>query len=272
MNPALTVLQWYLEVGVDEVVQVVPRNRLAEASLAPPASAAKMDRSRPWNAPPPQQPSAPPATAPLSLSQEALAAELAGIGDLITLRTRLERYDGCILKETATNTVFGEGPADARIMLIGEAPGEEEDRQGRPFVGPSGRLLDRMLEAISLAREQVYITNTIYWRPPGNRTPTTQEVMACRPFLQRQIVVIRPQIIVPVGGAAAKMLLNRREGIMRLRGRWMTCEVPASAGEALSVPALATLHPAYLLRSPVAKRQAWHDLLAVQERLHYLAG
>lgn len=284
MDPALAALQWYLEAGVDEAIQTMPRNRLAEARTAPAHQPAPAQRPAPAHRPAPFSPSGPdsgmrpppPAAAaaptPSSPDHQALAAELAGIPDLDGLRRRLERYDGCVLKETATHTVFGEGPADARLMLIGEAPGEEEDRHGRPFVGPSGKLLDRMLAAIGLERDQVYIANTLYWRPPGNRTPTPQEVLACQPFLQRQIALIRPQIIVLVGGAAAKTLLGRREGITRLRGRWMACELPASAGEARSVPALATLHPAYLLRSPAAKREAWQDLLAIQERLHELAG
>jgi uracil-DNA glycosylase len=200
-------------------------------------------------------PAAPPARVP---------ADLALAGDLTALRTLLDQFEGCALKATATKTVFGVGPADANLMIIGEAPGEEEDRRGEPFVGASGQLLDRMLAAIGLQRTSVYITNTIYWRPPGNRTPTPAEIQACLPFLQRQIALVQPRVLLLMGAAAAKAMLNRTEGIMRLRGRWFEYE---TGDDTPPIPTLATFHPAYLLRSPAQKREAWRDLQTLQNRL-----
>jgi len=193
-----------------------------------------------------------------------IPADLAGIQDLTALRASLDGFDGCALKATATNTVFGTGPVDADLMIIGEAPGEEEDRRGEPFVGASGQLLDRMLAASGVERESVYITNTIYWRPPGNRTPTPAEIQACLPFLQRQIALIKPRVLLLVGGAAAKTMLQKTEGIMRLRGRWFEYQADDHSPPGAT---LATFHPAYLLRSPAQKREAWRDLQALKIRL-----
>jgi DNA polymerase len=275
MNAELAALQWYLDAGVDEVIADVPWDRTARPVAATPVSASGpgegrgMARSQPPSSPQAvsQRPMPPAAVAanPPAIAPSALTEELKSVGDLASLRARLDIFDGCALKATATNTVFGAGPADARLMIIGEAPGEEEDRRGEPFVGPSGKLLDRMLQAIGLDRSQVFITNTIYWRPPGNRTPTPQEVMACYPLMQRQIALIQPRVLALVGGAAAKTVLQRTEGIMRLRGRWH--DVPV-AGNADPIPAMATFHPAYLLRSPAQKREAWEDLQAIRDRLN----
>ena len=181
---------------------------------------------------------------------------------LAALEALVAAFEGCALKRTAKSLCFARGNPEARIMLIGEAPGRDEDLQGKPFVGRAGQLLDRMLAAIGLAQSQVYITNTIYWRPPGNRTPTPQEVEACAPFLARQIELLSPEMLVLLGGAAAKSILGTSEGIMRLRGKWLTYQC---AGR--SIATLATLHPAYLLRKPEAKRYAWRDLLMVKEAL-----
>jgi uracil-DNA glycosylase len=171
-------------------------------------------------------------------------------------------FDGCALKRTAKSLCFARGREDARLMLIGEAPGRDEDLSGKPFVGRAGQLLDRMLEAIGLTEEHVYITNTVYWRPPGNRTPTPAEVEACAPFLARQIELLAPQVLVLLGGAAAKTILGTTEGIMRLRGKWLNYSC-----DGRDIATLATLHPAYLLRTPADKRLAWRDLLMVKERL-----
>ena len=160
--------------------------------------------------------------------------------------------------------MIGDGNPEARLMIVGEAPGAEEDRQGLPFVGPAGRLLDRMLAAIGLDRSAVYITNMLPWRPPGNRSPTAEELAICQPFLERQIELIAPRILVLVGGIAAKALLGRREGITRLRGQWFPYATPRMAG---TVQATATFHPAYLLRTPSAKREVWRDLLAIEDRM-----
>ena len=185
-EPLLAALEWQLAAGVDEVVGVEPVNRFA----------------------PPPRPREPGKAAPVGARPadcaRGLAPDIARIADLDALRDRLLAFDGCALKKTATNTVFGDGPAGARLMIVGEAPGADEDRQGRPFVGPSGRLLERMLAAIGLEREEVYIANTVYWRPPGNRTPSAEEVEACRPFMDRQIALVAPEVLMLTGGAAAK--------------------------------------------------------------------
>jgi DNA polymerase len=180
------------------------------------------------------------------------------------LERALAAFDGCALKETALNLCFADGNPAAEVMLIGEAPGAEEDRQGRPFVGPSGQLLDRMLAAIGLDRGSVYITNVIYWRPPGNRSPTPAEIAACQPFLERQIELIRPKVIVFVGGIAARGLLGVKEGVTKLRGRRLLHHL----ADGTTVPALVMFHPAYLLRTPAQKRLAWRDLLTMRRLLN----
>ncbi len=195
-----------------------------------------------------------------------MARELASsTGSLADLQACLEAFDGCNLKRTAKSLVFADGNPDARIMLIGEAPGRDEDLNGKPFVGRSGQLLDRMLKAIGLDRTQVYIANTVPWRPPGNRTPTPQETEICRPFIQRQIELVNPDVVVFLGAASAKTLLGVQDGIRKMRGRWMTYPV---AGR--QVAALATYHPAYLLRSPLEKRLSWRDFLSVKSKLSEL--
>lgn len=181
---------------------------------------------------------------------------------LSELEAAAAAFDGCALKRTAKTTCFSRGSDKAKVMLIGEAPGRDEDLQGKPFVGRAGKLLDKMLAAIGLDETSVYITNTIYWRPPGNRTPTPQEIQSCAPFLARQIELLAPEVIVLLGGAAAKSILETTEGIMRLRGKWKLYHAKDR-----DIPTLATLHPAYLLRSPEAKRFAWRDLLMLKERL-----
>jgi DNA polymerase len=182
--------------------------------------------------------------------------------DLDGLRAALEAFDGCALKATAKNLVFADGSPAAPVMLIGEAPGRDEDLQGLPFVGRSGQLLDRMLAAIGLDRSGVYISNILPWRPPGNRQPSPLEMAQCLPFIRRHIELADPKIVVLLGGTSAKQLLETEQGIMRLRGKWNTVRTPAS-----EFPALPTLHPAYLLRQPVHKRLAWADFLALKIRL-----
>jgi DNA polymerase len=184
---------------------------------------------------------------------------------LEALRGEIERFDGCGLKATAKSLCFYRGAPTARLMIIGEAPGRDEDLAGKPFVGRAGQLLDRMLAAIGLGEADVHITNTVYWRPPGNRQPTPQEMLACRPFLERQIDLVSPRIIVLMGGVAASHMLDTTTGITKLRGKWTTLE--RAGGPVRTLP---TLHPAYLLRSPAAKRQAWHDLRLVKAALEAL--
>ena len=181
---------------------------------------------------------------------------------LDALEALLRNFDGCGLKATAKSLCFYRGAPRARVMVIGEAPGRDEDLAGKPFVGRAGQLLDKMLAAIDLDESSVHITNVVYWRPPGNRTPTPLETQICQPFLERQIALVSPDVVICVGGAAAKQVLDTAEGIMRLRGKWREID---SGGR--KVRAMATLHPAYLLRTPAAKRMAWRDLMAVKAAL-----
>jgi len=183
-------------------------------------------------------------------------------GTLEELQALLAAFDGCGLKATAKNLCFYRGAGKTRLMLIGEAPGRDEDLAGKPFVGRAGQLLDKMLAAIGLGEADVHITNIVYWRPPGNRTPTPQEAQVCRPFLERQVELVAPDLVLLLGGAAAKEVLGVADGIMRVRGKWRELTLGAR-----TVRALATLHPAYLLRTPSAKRLAWRDLLAVKGAL-----
>ena len=181
---------------------------------------------------------------------------------LTELRAALEAFDGCGLKATAKNLCLYRGGETARLMIVGEAPGREEDIAGKPFVGPAGQLLDKMLAAIGMREGDVHITNVVYWRPPGNRTPSPQEVQACAPYLAKQIELVRPRVMLVLGGAAAKEIMTTDEGIMRLRGKWREIE---SGG--CRVQVMATLHPAYVLRVPASKRQVWRDLLTVRAAL-----
>jgi uracil-DNA glycosylase len=187
--------------------------------------------------------------------------------DLETLRSAMVQFDGCALKRTATQLVFADGVPGSRIMFVGEAPGEEEDRSGRPFVGRAGKLLDRMLGAIGLDRKKVYIANVVPWRPPGNRTPTPQETQACLPFIERQIDLANPEYLVCLGGSAARVLLGLQGGIMRARGSWLS--YPRQTGR--EIRALAMLHPAFLLRQPAHKRSAWADMQALARALETLS-
>ena len=235
-------LAWYEAMGVDETIGEAPVDYFAvpapELPPARPVTPARPAQARPSSARP---------------------GEVATLGELKAL---VAAFEGCALKRTAKSLCFARGSPEARLMLIGEAPGRDEDLQGKPFVGRAGQLLDLMLAAIGLSESEVYITNTVYWRPPGNRTPTPEEVEACAPFLARQIELLAPKILVLLGGAAAKNILGVTEGIMRLRGKWLN--YPCAAG---AITTLATLHPAYLLRNPEAKRYAWRDLLMVKEAL-----
>jgi DNA polymerase len=189
-------------------------------------------------------------------SARRLAKSAQSLGELQQL---LASFDGCALKATAKQLCFYRGAPQAPLMLIGEAPGRDEDLEGKPFVGLAGKMLDRMLAAAALTEADVHITNTVYWRPPGNRTPTPQEVQVCRPFLERQIELVAPRVIFALGGPAAKAVLDVTEGIMRLRGKWHDVAIGNHKARAI-----ATLHPAFLLRTPAAKRLAWRDLLAVK--------
>jgi len=251
---AASLIAWYAAMGVDEAIGDSPVDRFATGAI-PAKTRAESPASR-------AKSRASPARSRAGAESSAIPASLEAAATLAELEPLLAQFEGCALKRTAKSLCFARGSASARIMLIGEAPGRDEDIQGKPFVGRAGKLLDRMLEAIGLSEEHVYITNTIYWRPPGNRTPTPQEIEACAPFLARQIELLSPDVMVLLGGAAAKSVLDVTEGIMRLRGKWKLYQSGTR-----EIPTLATLHPAYLLRNPEAKRYAWRDLLMLKERL-----
>jgi len=278
---ALALLEWQIAMGADEAIGEIAPDRLAPqspAALAPPAPAVAAPRE-----PAPRMPTAaapsvvapavvsPPGALAESLAEAAQSARLlaAGAETIEALGALIAAFDGCPLKRTATNTVFIDGNPAAPVMIIGEAPGADEDRIGRPFVGRSGQLLDRMLAAIGLDRTGVQITNVIYWRPPCNRKPTAAEPAACLPFVLRNIALARPRVLVLAGGTAASALLPTSEGITRLRGRWFELAVP---GLDKPVPTLPMFHPSFLLRAPERKREAWRDLLALKARLDAIAG
>jgi DNA polymerase len=271
-------LTWYRDAGVDIALGDEPVDRFEEsrreaearriapplAAKAPNATASSPALNRPVPLPP-ERPRTEPAAQPMArpsattVLPDAAAvdnarAAAASAQSLDDLKAILERFDGCGLKQTARRLVFADGQPGARLMFIGEAPGRDEDEQGLPFVGRSGQLLDRMLGAIGLERAQCYIANVVPWRPPGNRTPTPQEVETCRPFVIRQIELVAPEIVVFLGGASAAALAGTSEGILKLRGRWLN---PVIGGA--EYRAMATLHPAYLLRQPLQKRLAWRD-------------
>lgn len=193
---------------------------------------------------------------------ESTRANLKSVKNLEELKSALELFEGCSLKKTAKSLCFYRGSPNASLMIIGEAPGRDEDLKGSPFVGRAGQLLDRMLSAIGLEEKDVHITNVVYWRPPGNRTPTPQETEVCRPFLEKQISLVSPQVLLLLGSSAAKQILSTDEGILRIRGRWFDTKV-----EDVLIPTLASLHPAYLLRTPAAKKFAWRDFLMIKQVL-----
>ncbi|MBJ7542352.1 uracil-DNA glycosylase [Rhodomicrobium udaipurense] len=270
-------LEWYRAMGVDETIADETRDWLSEIPRAEQPLPKGIDVDANVNRKPPSREradlthlaaTARAAPAELPASNDVMAArELArSAKSLEELRGLLESFEGCGLKATASRLCLSRGSPSAPLMLIGEAPGKDEDRQGQPFVGRAGQLLDRMLAAIGLTEADFYITNIVFWRPPGNRTPSPEEVQVCQPFVERQIELLAPKIVVFLGNAAAKQLTGATEGIMKLRGKWL--ELPGHPG----ARAMATLHPAYLLRTPIAKRLAWRDLLAVREALDTLEG
>ena len=272
-------LAFYAEAGVHDALAEEAVDRFMEPTAStPPAqmtgsAPARTQRPAPeqaspaaaGRAAPPARP-ATPATVP-DEAQAALARELASrAATLAELRELMASFDGCNLKFTAKNLVFADGNPDADVMLVGEAPGRDEDLEGLPFVGRSGQLLDRMLAAIGLDRKSAYIANVIPWRPPGNRTPTPHETEICRPFIERQIELANPKVLVTLGGPSAKLLLNTTEGILRLRGNWRSHQTKAG----ITIPAMPTLHPAYLLRNPAHKKLAWRDFLEIKAKLKQL--
>lgn len=261
----VALLQWYGEIGVDAALSEEPINRFeakagaAEApQMVPPSTEEVPDTS----SSPPTARTAPTTAAPADAVERQARSVAKSAETMEQLREALAAFEGCNLRHTATNLVFADGNPEARVMLVGEAPGRDEDIQGVPFVGRSGQLLDRMLAAIGLSRETVYIANVVPWRPPGNRTPTPQETAACRPFIERQIEICDPDILVCLGNAASRELLSAHEGILRSRGKWREFDTGTRR-----IRAMATLHPAYLLRQPLHKRLVWRDLLALRRAL-----
>jgi len=269
-------LRFYAYAGYSDALDEAAHDRFVESAqrTAPRAvvspevkasAAAVASAPAPIPSPYAAAPSAPPAqpTIPAE-AQAARARELARTAaTLDDLRALLDSFDGCNLKFTAKQMVFADGNPQAPIMFIGEAPGRDEDLEGRPFVGRSGQLLDRMLQAIGLDRETAYIANVIPWRPPGNRDPSPLETEICRPFIERQIELAAPKVVVTLGNPSAKVILHAKEGIMRLRGTWKMHQTASG----LEIPTMPTLHPAYLLRNPAHKKLAWRDFLEVKARL-----
>lgn len=264
------ILDFHVEAGVDIALDEAPHNRFAEAAAPAPARNPEPASERPEPAalatPEPARPPRPlPALAALAPEEAAsLAREHArDATSLEALEAILRSFDGCALKFSAKNLVFCDGNPQSRVMLVGEAPGGDEDRIGKPFMGRSGQLLDRMLAAIGLDRTQVYIANIVPWRPPGNRTPTPQEVAICKPFIARQIELASPEFLLCLGGPSTQNLLETKEGILRARGRWLTYKT----GDGRAIRTLPTLHPAYLLRQPLQKRLGWRDFQSLRRAL-----
>ena len=269
MEGVAALLRWYVEQGVDETTGEEPIDRFAElppVAAAPAVAPARAPSPLRAPAPPPPLPRAPvPLESPQLVEDARALAERCNT--LAELEAAVRAFEGCALKRTAKNTVFADGTPGAPVMVVGEAPGGDEDRLGKPFVGVSGQLMDRMMAAIGLSRDGgFYITNILFWRPPGNRTPTLAEQGMCLAFTRRHIELARPKVLVLAGGTAVKAVLETAEGITKLRGRWTTYRL----GDGTEIPTMPTFHPAYLLRTPASKRQSWQDLLAIYRKLRDL--
>ena len=294
-------LDWYEAMGVDCAVDAAPQDRFAESLLQAQSrqkarSAANLQENRPSS---PQSPSSrptPTGAGNQSRPSSNVASHNSSVGaipgglptnaqgavddaralalqasSLSELRQTLASFEGCSLKFSAKNLVFGDGNPEADVMFIGEAPGRDEDLQGVPFVGRAGQLLDKMMAAINMDRSNSYITNILPWRPPGNRKPSLDEQALMQPFIHRHIELVNPKILVFLGGTSAQQLLESKDGIMRLRGRWRSYTIGGQDTPQREIPAMATLHPAFLLRTPAQKRAAWQDLLEVAAKLETLA-
>ena len=269
-HQAIEALRWWIRVGVTEALHDMPRDRFANSLIedrdqrgAPNVSVSIRQSSPPAAEAASRVPQTAGAGSPPDAMKTSARALAETATDLETLRSVMVHFDGCPLKRTATQLVFADGVPGSRVMFVGEAPGGDEDRIGRPFVGRAGQLLDRMLNAIGLDRQQVYIANVVPWRPPGNRTPTPQETQTCLPFIKRQIHLANPEFLVCLGASAARTLLGVEGGIMRTRGSWF--DFPRQVGG--EIQALAMLHPAFLLRQPGHKQFAWADMRALASAL-----
>jgi uracil-DNA glycosylase len=263
-------LDWYVAMGIDEAIGETPHDSFAPRPPRPTPVAAAAPSPTPRPAP---SITLPPLAAPAVRPIVSASNEIAGarkLAEAATTLTELEAavssFEGCALRKTATHTVFADGTPHAPVMVIGEAPGGDEDRLGKPFVGRSGQLLDRMLAAIGLDRQtNVYITNILFWRPPGNRKPTEAEIALCLPFVWRHIALGMPRVVLLSGGTATSAILGRAEGITKLRGKWFDLAVP---GVDSLVPALTTYHPSFLLRTPSRKSESWRDFLELQSKIN----
>jgi len=278
MQEALATLQWYIDAGADEAIDESPRNYFAVQSpesriQSPVNQKSEISPLAPRPSPPIPAPQSAATTLPLHHTLAAAIAEARKLADeaktLEDLEKAVRGFEGCAIKRTATKTVFCDGNPKARLMLIGEAPGAQEDAQGIPFCGPSGWLLDKMFSAIGYDRMSFYITNTVFWRPPGNRQPNLEELAICRPFVERHVALIDPALVVMVGGTATKAMLSTETGITRLRGKHYTYRTPYSDKE---YPVAVIYHPSYLLRQPAQKRVTWQDLLAIKAQMESLTA
>ncbi|WP_262031126.1 uracil-DNA glycosylase family protein [Microvirga sp. Mcv34] len=260
-------LDFHVEAGVDLALDETPHNRFAEpkAERSPARAPAAGSAPKASAAPSAPSPRALPKAAASAPEEVAIMAreQARHAQSLEELEAILAGFDGCALKFSAKNLAFADGNPEGRVMLVGEAPGADEDRIGKPFMGRSGQLLDRMLATIGLDRTQVYVANIVPWRPPGNRTPTPQEIAICKPFIARQIELASPEILLCLGGPAAQNLLGLKDGILRTRGRWYSYKTE----DGREMKALPTLHPAYLLRQPLQKRLGWRDFQALRRAL-----
>ena len=266
-----SLLRWYVDQGIDEAIgeEAIDRFAAPAPQPSPPPIQRQASAAPTPLRPAPAAPAALRGPVPIESPQlvedaRALAQRCSSVEEL---EAAVRAFDGCALKRTAKNTVFADGVVGSPVMIVGEAPGADEDRLGKPFVGVSGQLMDRMFDAIGMSRARdLYITNILFWRPPGNRTPTLAEQAVCMAFTRRHIELARPKVLVLAGGTAAKSVLDTTEGIMRLRGKWTSL----SLDDGSAVPALPTFHPAYLLRTPASKRQSWSDLLLLDKKLREL--
>jgi DNA polymerase len=266
-----SLLRWYVDQGIDESIGEDAVDRFA---APPPQAAPPPIQQQAPAAPTPIRPAAAapaPLRGPVPIESPQLVEDARALAQRCNsveeLEAAVRAFEGCALKRTAKNTVFADGVVGSPVMIVGEAPGADEDRLGKPFVGVSGQLMDRMFDAIGMSRERdLYITNILFWRPPGNRTPTLAEQAICMAFTRRHIELARPKVLVLAGGTAAKSVLDTTEGIMRLRGKWTSLALDDGS----AVPTLPTFHPAYLLRTPASKRQSWSDLLSLDKKLREL--
>ncbi|ABM45461.1 hypothetical protein X471_00571 [Bartonella bacilliformis str. Heidi Mejia] len=261
-------LSFYKESGADAALADEPINRFNQSPSSEQKLKQTCDIPSHQQTPPTIKLNAPPLNHPDTTQHALSAIEMAkNAKTLDELKSALLAFDGCSLKMTAKNTCFSDGTAGSPLMLIGEAPGREEDIQGIPFVGKAGILLNKILASIGLTRENVYIANTVPWRPPGNRTPTAREMALCRPFIERQIQLANPRILVALGGTAVQFFTGTQSGIVRIRGKWLTYETE----DKVKIPVMPTFHPAYLLRTPSQKKLTWIDFLEVKNRLNNLS-